>query len=207
MIEKTLKNGEKVNAYPISASQNMMYLLSILYGAGYPINNIGSGYYWKGEMDFGVMEESIYEAIGRCDTMRLRFTRQSKLKILQYVTEKSEIKVETWDLSDLTMDEAHEKLRKFSRQLIPYMECELHKIALVKMPEGYNGIFMRLQHLAMDAYSAKIFLTDILEIYLHKTKGTAYPKPMREYIPVLEKELAYKESEKYGTFCYMFEFI
>ncbi len=197
MIEKTLKNGEKVNAFPISASQNMMYLLSILYGAGYPINNIGSGYYWKGEMDFGVMEESIYEAIGRCDTMRLRFTRQSKLKILQYVTEKSEIKVETWDLSDLTMDEAHEKLKKFSRQLIPYMECELHKIALVKMPEGYNGIFMRLQHLAMDAYSAKIFLTDILEIYLHKTKGTAYPKPMREYIPVLEKELAYKESEKY----------
>lgn len=197
MIEKVLKNGKTVEAYPISASQNMMYLLSILYGAGYPINNIGSGYYWKGEMDFDVMKESIYEAISRCDTMRLRFTRQSKLKILQYLNDKCELEVETWDLSDMTTEEAHNKLRSFSRQLIPYMECDLHKIALVKLPEGYHGIFMRLQHLAMDAYSAKIFLTDILEIYLHKTKGTAYPKPMRPYIPVLEKELAYKETEKY----------
>ncbi|MBP3330763.1 MAG: hypothetical protein J6L89_08020 [Clostridia bacterium] len=197
MIEKVLKNGKTVEAYPISASQNMMYLLSILYGAGYPINNIGSGYYWKGEMDFDVMKESIYEAISRCDTMRLRFTRQSKLKILQYLNDKCELEVETWDLSDMTTEEAHNKLQSFSRQLIPYMECDLHKIALVKLPEGYHGIFMRLQHLAMDAYSAKIFLTDILEIYLHKTKGTAYPKPMRPYIPVLEKELAYKETEKY----------
>ncbi len=197
MIEKTLKSGEKVKAYPVSASQNMMYLLSILYGAGYPINNIGSGYYWKGEFDVDVMKEAIYEAIGRCDTMRLRFTRQSKLKILQYVTEKSEITAEVWDLTNLTTEEAHEKLKSFSRQLIPYMECELHKIAIVRLPDGYNGIFMRLQHLAMDAFSAKVFLADIIEIYNHKTKGTPYPKPMREYIPVLEKELAYKETEKY----------
>ena len=197
MIEKVLKSGQKVEAYPISASQNMMYLLSILYGAGYPINNIGSGYYWKGEMDFDIMKESVYEAIGRCDTMRLRFTRQSKLKILQYLNDKSELQVETWDLSHMKMEDAHKKLQSFSRQLIPYMECELHKIALVKLPDDYHGIFMRLQHLAMDAYSAKIFLTDILEIYLHKTKGLPYPKPMRPYIPVLEKELAYKETQKY----------
>ena len=197
MVEKTLKNGEKVNAYPLSASQNMMYLLSVIYGAGYPVNNIGSGYYWKGEMNFEIMKEAVHEAVERCDTMRLRFTKEAKLKLLQYVTVKSELEVEFFDLSGMTMNEAHSKLETISRKLIPYLECEIHKIALVKLPDGYNGIFMRLQHLAMDAYSAKIFLTDILEIYTHKLKGTSYPKPMRPYIPVLEKELQYKETEKY----------
>ena len=49
----------------------------------------------------------------------------------------------------------------------------------------------------MDAYSTKIFLKDIMEIYLHYVKGTAYPKPMRPYVPALLKELAYMKSEQY----------
>ena len=97
MIEKVLPNGEKVKAYPISNSQQMMYLMSLKYGSGYPVNNIGCGYYWKGKMDVQVMKEAIYEAIARCDTMRLRFVMGKKLQLHQYVTEKSELKVEEWD--------------------------------------------------------------------------------------------------------------
>ena len=73
MMELKLKSGEAVRAYPLSASQNMMYLMSLKYGSGYPVNNIGCGYYWKGEYDKEVMKAAIYEAISRSDTMRLRF--------------------------------------------------------------------------------------------------------------------------------------
>lgn len=197
MIEKVLPNGEKVNAYPISNSQQMMYLMSLKYGSGYPVNNIGCGYYWKGEMDKAVMKESVYEAIERCDTMRLRFVMGKKLSLLQYVTPKSELKVEEWDYSNMTIDEAEEKLTAFSRSNIPMFNCELHRIALIDFADGYKGLFMRIQHLAMDAYSLKIFINDILEIYCHKTQGTPYPKPMRPYIPALEKELEYQESEQH----------
>ena len=48
MIEKTLSNGQTVKAYPISNSQKMMFLMSLKYGSGYPVNNIGCGYYWQG---------------------------------------------------------------------------------------------------------------------------------------------------------------
>lgn len=197
MIEKVLPTGEKVIAYPISGPQQMMFFMSIKYGEGYPINNIGCGHYWKGEMDTEIMKESIYEAIARCDTMRLRFVTDKKYKILQYVTPKSELEIEEWDLSDISLDEANKKLTEISRGPIPMFNCELHKIALVKLADEYKGIFMKIQHLAMDAYSLKIFINDILEIYLHKTKGTAYPKPMRPYIPVLLKELEYKETPQY----------
>ena len=196
MTEIKLKSGETVKAYPLTGSQNMMYLMSLKYGSGYPVNNIGCGYYWQGDYNKGEMKASIYEAIRRCDTMRLRFVMGKRLQLHQYVTPKSELLIEEWDYSDMTVEEAQEKLTTYSRSNIPMFNCEVHKIILIKFKDGYNGIFMRIHHLAMDAYSLKVFINDIIEIYKHRTQGTAYPKPMREYIPVLEKELAYEESEQ-----------
>lgn len=197
MTEIKLKSGETVKAYPITSSQQMMYLMSLKYGSGYPVNNIGCGVYWKGEINKGEMKAAIYEAIRRCDTMRLRFVMGKKLQLHQYVTQRSELLVDEWDLSDKTVDEAKETLLAFSRSLIPMFNCEVHKIFLVKFKDGYQGLFMRIHHLAMDAYSLKVFINDILEIYKHRTQGTAYPKPMRAYIPVLEKELEYETSEQH----------
>lgn len=192
-----LPNGKVVNAYPISSSQQMMYLMSLKYGSGYPVNNIGCGVYWKGEIDKGMLKASVYEAIRRCDTMRLRFVMGKKLKLHQYVTPKSELIIDEWNLSDMTIDEAKDKLTAFSRSNIPMFNCEIHKIILVRFKGGYQGLFMRIHHLAMDAYSLKVFINDIFDIYKHKTQGTKYPKPMREYIPVLESELAYETSEQH----------
>lgn len=197
MIEKKLPDGNVVTAYPITSSQQMMYLMSLKYGSGYPVNNIGCGIYWKGEINKGEMKAAIYEAVRRCDTMRLRFVMGKKLKLHQYVTERSELLVEDWNLSDCTIDEAEEKLLAFSRQSIPMFNCEVHKIFLVSFKDGYGGLFMRLHHLAMDAYSLKVFINDIMEIYKHRTQGTPYPKPMRPYIPALEKELEYETSEQH----------
>lgn len=197
MIEKKLKSGKTVEAYPITNSQQMMYLMSLKYGSGYPVNNIGCGVYWKGDFDKTEMKASIYEAIKRCDTMRLRFVMGPKLQLHQYVTETSELVVEDWDLSDMTIDEAEETLLAFSRTTIPMFNCEVHKIFLVKFKGGYHGIFMRLHHLAMDAYSLKIFVNDVMEIYKHRTQGTAYPKPMKPYLPALKKELEYQTSEQH----------
>ena len=55
MTEIKLKSGEIVKAYPISSSQQMMYLMSLKYGSGYPVNNIGCGVYWQGEINKGEM--------------------------------------------------------------------------------------------------------------------------------------------------------
>lgn len=197
MLEKKLSDSTIVKAYPLSASQNMMYLMSLKYGSGYPVNNIGCGYYWKGSFDKDILKASIYEAIERCDTMRLRFVMGKKLQLHQYVTEKSQLVIEEWDYSNMTVDEAQEKLSAFSRSSIPMFCCEVHRIILIKFKDGYHGMFMRIHHLAMDAYSLKIFINDIIEIYKHKTQGTPYPKPMKEYIPVLQNELDYKASEQY----------
>ena len=40
MIEKKLRNGQIVKAYPISNSQKMMFLMSLKYGSGYPVTTL-----------------------------------------------------------------------------------------------------------------------------------------------------------------------
>ena len=197
MIQKTLSDGRVVTALPLTIPQQFMLGCSLQYGQGYLINNIGSGYYFKAAMNFEVMKQSLFEAIYRCETMRLRFTRDEQYKVLQYIQEKSEMEIETLDFSNLTAEQAEGELLKITRGPVPMFDCELHKIWMVKLPDGYNGLLMKFQHLAMDAYSVKIFLKDVMEIYLSKTKGTAYPKPMRPYFPEAAKELAYINSPKH----------
>ena len=63
-----------------------------------------------------------------------------------------------------TIDEAEETLLSFSRQPIPMFGCEVHKIFLVRFKDGYQGLFMRIHHLAMDAWSLKVFINDIFEM-------------------------------------------
>lgn len=201
MIDKTLPDGSIVKAFPISIPQQFMFFMSAQYGAKYPVNNIGLAYYIHGKIDTGAMKEAISEAVVRCDTMRLRFTPDEKYKILQYVTEKSELIIEEWDMSDIPLEEAKKRLLNISRKEIPTYNCEIHKTALVSLENGINCLFFRLHHFAFDAYSAKVFLNDVIAIYLNKTQGMAYPKPMHPYIPVLLKELAYinsaeKEADK-----------
>ena len=194
MIEKILPDNTAVQTFPLSFPQQFMFYMAAQYGAQYPVNNIGLGYYIHGEIDTALMKEAIYEAVSRCDTMRLRFIPDEKYKILQYVTKDSGLQLEEADMSDISLEEANARLTEISRQEIPTFNCEIHKIMLVKLEKGINCIFIRLNHLAMDAYSAKVFVNDIIEIYLHKTINAPYPKPMREYLPVLMRELSYMNS-------------
>ena len=199
MIRKTLSDGSVVTALPLTIPQQFMLGCSLQYGKGYLINNIGSGYYFKADMDFEVMKQAVCEAVDRCETMRLRFVQDEQYKVLQYIQKKSQMEIETLDLHDLTADQADDELLNLTRGPVPMFECELHKIWMVKLPEGYNGLLMKFQHLAMDAYSVKIFLKDVMEIYLSKIKGTDYPKPMRPYFPEVAKELAYINSSKHDA--------
>lgn len=197
MITKTLPNGKTVTALPLTIPQQFMLGVSIQYGKGFLINNIGSGYYFKADIDYDLLKQSVYEAIERCDTMRLRFIPDEQYKVLQYVEEKTEMEIGFLDYSALSQQEADQRLLEYTRGDVPMFFTELHSIALVKLPDGMGGIVMKIHHLAMDAYSVKIFLKDIMEIYLHKVKGTPYPKPMRPYLPEAMKELAFINSPKH----------
>lgn len=196
-MEIKLKNGKKVQAYPLIPAQHLMYYLSKHHSTDAPVLNIVTGYYWQGEFDTDLMKEALYEAMNRCDAIRLRFAMGRFKKVYQYLAEKHEIQIIEEDLSAMKWDEAHEFLKERSHSIIDMFEKPVNEIRIIHLENGYNGIYMKLHHLAFDGYSSKLLLSDALSIYLHKKHGTAYPKPMRRYIDMVEKELEYKKSEQH----------
>ncbi len=197
MINITLPNGKEITTYPLSPAQQLMLYLSVNHASNTHVLNICTGYYWQGEFDTELMKESLHEAIGRCDVMRLRFTKHPEYKILQYVNDESEIEIIEEDLSEMAWDDAHEFIKHRSHTVIDMFDNPLNEIRIIHLENDYHGIYMKLHHLAFDGFSSKVFLGDAVAIYLSKKYGTDYPKPMRAYFDMLAKELEYTESEQH----------
>lgn len=199
MLTIKLPDGTKKEAYPVIPAQHLMYYLSEHHSTDAPVLNIVTGYYWQGEFDTEVMREAIYEAMDRCECIRLRFAKTGLImkKVVQYLADKHEIEVIEEDLSHMTWDDAHEFLKQRSHSLIDMFHKPVNEVRIIHLENNYNGIYMKLHHLAFDGYSSKVFLGDIVAIYLHKKYGTAYPKPMRSYLEMVKKELEYKKSDQH----------
>lgn len=196
-MEIKLRNGKKVEAYPLIPAQSLMLYLSKHHSTDAPVLNIVTGYYWQGEFDTELMKEALYEAMDRCDTMRLRFTKRRFGKVVQYLADKHEITIIEEDLSHMAWDEAHEFIKDRSHSIIDMYDKPVNEIRIMHLENDYHGIYMKLHHLAFDGYSSKVFLADAISIYLHKKHGTAYPKPMRSYYDMVKKELEYSKSEQH----------
>ncbi len=197
MISITLQNGKDVTAFPLSPAQQLMLYLSVNHASNTHVLNICTGYYWQGEFDSEIMKKSLYKAIERCDTMRLRFTKHPEYKILQYINDDSEIEIIEEEILDLEWDDAHEFIKNRSHTVIDMYDKPLNEIRIIHLQNNYHGIYMKLHHLAFDGYSSKVFLSDALSIYLSEKYGTEYPKPMRSYFDMLLKELEYTDSEQH----------
>ena len=196
-MEIKLKNGKKVEAYPLIPAQHLMLYVSQHHSTDAPVLNIVTGYYWQGEFDTETMKEALYEAMDRCDTMRLRFTKRRFNKVFQYLADKHGTEITEEDLSHMAWDDAHEFIKNRSHSIIDMWDKPVNEIRIIHLENNYHGIYMKLHHLAFDGYSSKVLLSDAISIYLHKMHGTAYPKPMRSYLEMVKKELEYSKSEQH----------
>ncbi len=194
MAQKKLPSGEIVDAYPITQAQSIMYYVYNSYGGNTPVLNIGTGYYWQGEIDIPLFRESLYEAMDRCDVFRLRFAPDRQFGLVQYLAEKHEIEVEEVDLSNMTYDEAFAEMKQWTYEMIDMFFKPLHTVRIIHLENNYHGMYIKFHHLGFDGYSAKVFLSDVMDIYVSKRTGSAYPKPMKPYIDAVKKELEYLSS-------------
>ena len=76
-------------------------------------------------------------------------------------------------------------------------DSPMTRVVMIKMPDGFNGIYFLGHHMVVDAQSLICFLKDIIELYCNeKYEGVPYPKDMASYIEQLEKDLAYEAGSK-----------
>lgn len=101
-----MKTHKGYKTYPLTKAQTFhFYYMDKCPKKG--VVNVGTSLTIAYELDFDVLKKSIYKAIERCDSMRLRFAYDDKEKQwYQYVVEKEERDIEFFDFSGNTMEEA-----------------------------------------------------------------------------------------------------
>ena len=192
-----MKTHKGYKTYPLTAAQKF----HIYYMERCPkkeVVNVGTSLTIQYELDINVLKQSIYKAIQRCDSMRIRFAYDKKEKQwYQYIVEKEERDIEYVDFSGKTMEEAEVVMTEWTQVPFERQDSPMNRIVMIKTPDGNQGIYLLADHFTLDAQSLICFLKDIIEIYCSTMfEGIEYPKEMRSYIEQLKKDLEYEAGSK-----------
>ena len=184
-------NGAVVQAYPLAAAQRL-HNYTIQYCPKHQVLNIGTGLYVQEDVDFNLLREAIYQSYQRFESMRLRFIKDEDGTVYQYVVPFEEREIPFCDFSHWREEDAHNEMRKWTEVPFERYNSPMNKVVMIKLPDGYNGIYLKVDHMTMDSSSIIGFNKDILEIYCAKKYGMNMPKDTKSYIEALKKDLEYE---------------
>ena len=188
------RKGHKV--YPLTVAQKFhLYYLPFCPTAA--VLNIGTSLTIEVELDWDLLAKSINKAIVRSEAMRVRLAKDKEGNWYQYVVDPEEQKIEFVDFSGGTMEEAEAQMQKWTTVPFKMQDAPLIRIVMIRMPDGFCGVYFLAHHMIVDAQSLIAFLKDVIELYCHeKYEGVPYPKDMASYIEQLQKDLAYEAGSK-----------
>lgn len=184
------------NCYPLTAAQKLHFYYQ-QYCPKKQVLNIGTSLTIQQSLDFSTLKEAVYTAYSRCESMRLRFTQDEDGTVWQYVVDREERDIEFFNFSGWQVQHAEDKMREWTAIPFERFDSPLNRLVMIITPDGFQGIYLLVDHMTMDAQSLITFLKDIIEIYAHKKyEGFDYPKEMSSYIAQLEKDLRYEAGSK-----------
>ncbi len=183
-------NGTVMQCYPLTAAQRI-HNYTIRYCPS-QVLCIGTGLYFQAGVDFNVLKEAIKEAIHRFDSMRLRFIQDEDGTVYQYVVPFDDRDIPLVDFSYWKEEDAHREMEKWTQEPFERYNSPMNKIVMIQLPNGYNGVYLKVDHMTMDSSSLIAFDRDVMQIYCSKMFGMEMPKPGMSYIKQLIKDLDYE---------------
>ncbi len=151
----------------------------------------------KADLDFDILKKSIELELKRYSCMRVQFTKPDKNgEVKQYIPDEDNIEIKMKDLSDLTMEEADETMQNWAYQTFDGNDIPMCEVFLMKLPDGFNGFFIHIDHRLMDSCGVVIMINDIMSLYTHFRFDSEYPADLADYETVLESDLKKASNEK-----------
>lgn len=183
-------NGAIMQCYPLCAAQRLHnYTVKFCPSQ---VLCIGTGLYVKEDVDFALLKKAVYKAYEMFDTMRLRFVQDEDGTVYQYIVPFEEREIPFINFTDRSEEDAHDEMRRWTCVPFERFNSPMNCVVMIKLPGGYNGIYLKVDHMTMDSSSIIGFNKAVLEIYCNLKYGTEMPSPLQPYIRQLEKDLAYE---------------
>ena len=101
----------------------------------------------KSPLDFGLFKKCIQLELERYGCMRVRFTKPDKNgEVKQYIVDKDTRDIPIKDLSGMSMADADNLMQQWAYETFDGDDIPLCDITMVKLPEGFNGFFIHMDH-------------------------------------------------------------
>ena len=175
--------------YPITAAQRL-HLVTLQNACEKQVLNICVSLFIHLDVDFDALARAVRRAVERDDSVRVRFTCGKDGTARQYIVPADDRPVRHVDLSRMTESEAMLELHRWSRQPFePRWDAPLFEIVTVAMPDGWNGAFVRIDHMLSDSCAMIVLLCDVVELYAAEVFGTKPPADRAPYLASLQRDL------------------
>ena len=182
--------------YPLTAAQRMHHSWIQDYKTQ-QVSGVSVVASLRAALDFGLLKKCIQLEFERYGCMRVRFTKPDKNgEVKQYVIKKDTRDIPLKDLSGLSLAEADQQMQQWAYETFDGDDIPLCDVAMVKLPEGYNGFFIHMDHRLIDSCGLVVMIDDLMQLYTHYRFQSDYPKDLADYETVLQKDLKRASNEK-----------
>ncbi len=149
-------------------------------------------------LDFGLLKKCIQLEFERYGCMRLRFTKpDSKGEIQQYIVDKETRDIPFMDLSGMgSLAETDKMMQQWAYETMDGDDIPMCDITMVKLPEGFNGFFVHMDHRLIDSCGMIVMIEDLMQLYTHFSLHSKYPEDLADFEKVLDRDLKRANSEK-----------
>ena len=176
--------------YPLVAAQKMHHNWIMDYGTQ-QVSGVSVVASLKVPLDFAVMEKCINLEFKRYGCMRLQFTKPDENgEVQQYIADYEEKEIPIRDLSDLpSLKEADDLMQQWAYQTFDGDDIPMCEMFMMKLPEGYNGFFVHMDHRLIDSCGLVVMVNDIMQLYTHYRFNSPYPHDLADFEEVLIKDI------------------
>lgn len=185
---------ENTKYYDLTYAQNVMYF-ALKYSPKKNIANIGSSLWINEECDIELFKKAVIKSIERIDALRIRLTKVNG-KVKQYVSPEADIEIPVVDYTDKTVKEIEEIFDSRAKVEMKWKECPLINMLIAKAPGNRVAFDIVINHVISDAWGLTVFIKDVMDIYQALRDGEELPEKPSDFMPIVEKELQYNDSER-----------
>lgn len=188
-------NGAVVQTYPLTAAQRIHYY-TVSACQREELLNIATGFYIEyADVDFEALRDCIRDGYQKFEAMRLRITNDEEGNPVQYLVPTEDREIRIVDFSHWREEDAHEEMKRWSRIPLHRDGSPLNEIVMIRLPNNYNGVYMKVHHMTMDSTAITSFYSYVLNLYCsRKFENIDPPKPPRSYLEQLKLDLAYEQN-------------
>ncbi|MCL8537177.1 amino acid adenylation domain-containing protein [Chryseobacterium gallinarum] len=177
LTEKTYKPIPKALeaiAYPLSAAQKRIWILSQLENSSVAYNMPGA-VKLTGDIDKNKLEESFRLLIGRHEILRTYFKTNGEGEVFQYIVpvEQAHFRLdeEDYSLIDDQENAVINYLQVKSKKIFDLGKAVLMHASLIKLTQSEYVFFLLMHHIIGDGWSMELLISEVIRIYNALMRG------------------------------------